>query len=184
MRNACLLVISIFFISCGPQFYPLEGKYPKSPVIGYSDQSVEVIWNQIIDFLSKREMEFKRDSSAGLIISRKSKLSATYEDADGNLYFPDSYVVVQQESVYASNHAKRPELNFMGQWFIFIERKDGRTSVRISLMNIRATRHAGNDWKDLSYSPTPIPPMKTTGVFEKEIFAAIQAEAAMEFTSK
>jgi hypothetical protein len=66
-------------------------------VIGYSDQPVEVIWNQIIDFYRK-EMEIKLDGSAGLII-QKSKLPATYEDADGNLYFPDSYVVVQQESV-------------------------------------------------------------------------------------
>jgi len=129
-------------------------------------------------------MEIKLDSSAGLIISRKSKLPATYEDAEGNLYFPDSYVVVQQESVYAANHARRPELNFMGQWFIFIERIGGRTSVKISLMNIRATRHGSNDWKDLNYAPTPIPPMKTTGVFEKEIFATLQIQAATEFTSK
>jgi hypothetical protein len=56
----------------------------------------------------------------------------------------------------------------MGQWFIFIERKDGRTSVKISLMNIRATRHSGRDWKDLSYTPTPIPPMRTTGVLKKK----------------
>ena len=168
-----LLSFSLLYISCNPKYYPLEGQYPKWPIVGYSEKPYNQVWDGIVGYLKQNDMNIKKDSTLGLIISKKSKLTSTYERDNGQLYYPDSYVVAEQEISPTNYKAKRPQMVMMGEWYILVEPANGRTSVKVSLLNIEAFGYQIMDQgrvRDVLVDPHA----RTTGVFENKLFAAIQ----------
>ena len=180
MRELSAICFCILFSSCGPKFYPLEGNYPKSPFTGYSDKNYSTVWNNTIQYLSENLMDIKTDSSAGLIISRKMKLMATYENEDGSLYFPDASVVVPHHELETAYRAKRPEYAYLGDVYILLGNENGKTSIKISITKITTSREIAIK-SDYQYSGQPyatadpnVPTAHTTGVLENSIFNQIK----------
>jgi protein TonB len=96
----------------------LLGNYHQGPITGYSDKPFEEVWKSILDYLSQNDMNIKKDSSKGLIISKKSKLSASYENENGVLFHPESDVVLQTEVTSNNFKPRRPDFMIMGDWYI------------------------------------------------------------------
>ncbi len=158
-----------FKLESDSRTYPLLGNYPSWPVIGYSDKSPDKVWNIIIDYLSQNGMSIKADSSTGLIISKKSRLPASYENESGILYYPDSYIVLETEIMQSGFRPRRPNFNIMGDWYILVENSNGKTSVKISLLKIKAFGqpiYDGSSEREILFNPNG----RTTGVFENSIF--------------
>jgi hypothetical protein len=162
-----------FKLESDSRTYDLIGNYPVSPVIGYSDKSPDKVWNIIIDYLTQNGMSFKTDSSIGLIISKKSRLPASYENENGILYYPDSYLVLEAEITQSGFRPRRPNFNIMGDWYFLVENKNGKTSVKISLLKINAfgepVYHNSGE-RQILFNPNG----RTTGVFENSIFDIIK----------
>jgi archaellin len=124
-------------------------------------------------------MSVKTDSSIGLIISKKVRLPATYENEKGILNFPDSYLVVEREAEGNGLFAKRPDFTYVGDLYFLVENESGKTSIKISIVKIETLNRINQDGKTYNnnyhyYDPTPQPIVKTTGVFEKLIFDNIK----------
>lgn len=162
-----------FKLESDSRTYPLLGNYPAWPVIGYSDKSTDKVWNIIIDYLSQNGMSIKADSSSGLIVSKKSRLPASYENENGILYYPDSYIVLETEIMQSGFRPRRPNFNIMGDWYIMVENTNGKTSVKISLLKIKAFGEPVYDnggEREILFNPNG----RTTGVFENSIFDIIK----------
>ncbi|HET7002203.1 MAG TPA: energy transducer TonB [Puia sp.] len=162
-----------FIFETGSKSSTLLGKYPSWPMIDYSDRPVEEVRKRISDYLFQNNMDIKTDSSRGLIVSKKAKLSASYENEKGTLYFPDSYVVLETDVDSKSFRPRRPDFFVLGDWFIKVEKKGVQTSIKISLLNIRAF---GAPVQDQGIERNNIfnPDGRTTGVFENMIFEKIR----------
>ncbi len=162
-----------FKLESDSRTYPLLGNYPAWPVIGYSDKSPNKVWNIILDYLSQNGMSTKADSSTGLIISKKSRLPASYENESGILYFPDSYLVLETEITQSGFRPRRPNFNIMGDWYFLVENMNGKTSVKISLLKIQAFGqpvYGNSGEREILFNPNG----RTTGVFENSIFDIIR----------
>ena len=157
----------------GTERTALRGNYPPGPMIGYSDKPFEEVWKRISDYLLQNNMNIKADSSKGLIISKKSKLSASYENENGVLYHPDSDIVLQAEVTSNNFKPRRPDFMIMGDWYIKVEKGSDKTSVTISLLKIKALGQPIEDRagaRDIYFNPHG----RSTGVFENMIFDKIR----------
>jgi len=157
--------------SCSSKVIPLKGTYPETPIIQYSDNSVDKVWDHTIDFFAQKGLAIKIiDRSSGLIISDQTSLSWTFEDRNGKDYSSSKWVAIPMILYSGTNKAVQPS-SVTGEWNVRIKADGSRTSINVNLVNIKAR------FTIESYNSSPTYTHvqgRSTGVFEKMIFDAVK----------
>ena len=162
--NWFLLFISIlFFCACNPKAIPLRGNYPESPVSSIVTLPADSVISRIVSYFDQHNMPIRSlDRKIGLIVSEDVPMTWTYEDKEGHLLKPESFVVIPH-TVYSGSNKAIPPRNIVGEWNIRII--DGKISI--SLFNMQARFSTTDQTRAaLDYVRRD---GKSTGVFEKRI---------------
>jgi hypothetical protein len=172
MIRALLAILFISAIACSPKVIPLKGSYPETPIIQYSDNPVDTVWDHVIDFFAQKGLSIKIvDRSSGLIISDATSLSWTFENKKGFPNHPERQVVIPMVIAPGADKAVTPT-SVIGEWNVRIKATGNRTSINVNLVNIRALVSTGS-YMSGTASYTKVED-KSTGVFEKLIFNKIK----------
>jgi hypothetical protein len=166
--------ITVLLVSgCMPKVIPLKGSYPDTPIIQYSDNNVDKVWDHTIDFFAQKGLSIKIiDKSSGLIISDETALTWTFEDKKGNLIKTNRWVAVPR-TVYSGSDNPITPTSVIGEWNVRIKSDGSRTSINVNLVNIQAKFSTGESGYKVAPSYTRVDG-KSTGVFEKMIFEAVK----------
>lgn len=172
MKKFLAFFIVTLSLSCSPKIIPLKGAYPETPIIQYSDNSVDKVWDKIIDFFAQKGLAIKIiDKSSGLIISDATELTWTFEDKNGNQNKTGRWVAIPKVIAPGADRATIPT-SVRGEWNVRIKAVGDKTAVNVNLVNIEekvltGSYAAGNT----SYIRID---GKSTGVFEKLIFEKVK----------
>lgn len=168
MHKIFSLFLILSLVCCSPKIIPLKGSYPSTPIIEYSDNSVDKVWDKIIDFFAQNGLSIKIiDRSSGLIISESSELTWTFEDKKGNQIKPGRWVAIPMVIAPGADKATSP-YKVLGEWNVRIKSAGDKTSINVNLVNIRA-RFATYSMADRDPVYTRVDG-RSTGVFEKQMF--------------
>lgn len=166
-----ILIIAIALFSCAaPKITPLKGSYSNGNFEATVDKPKDQIWDNIIDFFSKKGLPISLiDRSSGLIVSNEVSLKWTRETKEGKPKSPTADIVVQ--TVYDPN--SRTYINpylITGQWNIRIKPlEDNKTLVYVNLVNPRYVSTYGGTATTFRQGS-----MQSLGNFERLIFENIK----------
>jgi hypothetical protein len=174
MRLIAALFLTTLIVSCTYKTVPLKGKYSDGNFEAYSDKSKDQVWENIIDFFSKKGLSIKIiDRSSGLIVSGESVLPWSYEDKNGKVEKKDAWVVIQK---IIDPGTRKPIMPFRvtGEWNIRIKEKDGKTLIAINLVN--PSYASSGAYGSPSKTPTMFEQgtLQSTGNFEKLVYEQIK----------
>ena len=146
LKSLITLTVVLSFILTGcavNKIVPLKGTYMDKPFEIITDTPKDQVWDKIIDFFAQNGLSIKIiDRSSGLIISDKSSLNWTFEDAKGKLYKPLASVVIEKVVDAGTKKAIRPA-SVTGDWNIRIKQlSDNKTSINVNLVHIEATGYS------------------------------------------
>lgn len=168
--SSVLAALLVSFHGCSYKVIPLKGIYPDKNFEAVSDKSKDAVWDNIIDFFAKKGLSIKLiDRSSGLIVSDKTLLPISIEDAKGKLKDPSAWVVMSRViSPHTTAPIERKDLT--GEWNIRIKSSsENKTIVNVNLI-------IPQENIDVVVNKTVVakPLYATTGVFEKMIFEIIK----------
>lgn len=164
------LVIILLLTSCGYTKIPLKGSYQTEPYYQTSSNSVNVVWDKLVDLFAKNGLSIKViDRTSGLIVSDKYKLTWTKEDKSGKLVNDKAFVVIPKLFNKGSNMYYEP-YEVTGEWNVRIK-DDGKggTTINVNLVNIKDVNPSlrGGFTETVSGAIS-------TGVFERYIYEQIK----------
>ena len=173
--HAFLFALAVSLVACSPKIYPLKGSYPQTPIVRFSDNSFDKVWEKTIDFFAENGIPIRIiDKSSGLIISDKANLTWSFEDKNGKLVNPMAFVAIPSVMDQDKFKPYRPE-SVTGEWNVRIKAVEGKASINVNLYNITAT--FGRSYYS-TFTHSIVEPVKldgrTTGVFEKKISDAVK----------
>ncbi len=169
--NRLIFVSLILLCSCSSKIIPLKGAYTATPIIQYSDNPVDKVWDHVIDFFAQKGLAIKIiDKSSGLIISDKTALTWTYEDKKGVMKVQNRWVAIPQAFPAGSDVPLKPDI-VLGEWNVRIKAEGSGTSVNVNLVNIEARYYEGTYYNETLGNPVRLDG-KSTDIFEKIIFEA------------
>lgn len=173
----CLL-IGLLISSCSERFINtrLAGDYQDTPYILTSKQPFEKVWSNTVDFFAQKGITITViDKSSGLIVAGRTRFTKTYTfESNGKALDPEAFVIVNSCSVMMGYDFKNfKPYNVEGDWNVRIKEADGKTSININLVNLRAETFE----KDTKGFPYPCTwELKSTGVFEKSLAGLFAGE--------
>jgi hypothetical protein len=165
------LTICLLCTSCETAFYPLAGNYPTPPA-DYSRKAYYEVWANTIQYASANNIDIKLDSSKGLIVLKRIKLPATYEDENGALFFPESYLAVEREKPEQGIRIKRPEKTYVGDIEILFSFENNSTRIVINMEKIETIDEQFKSNGGMYYVRKA--KVKSTGLLENLIYNNIK----------
>lgn len=173
------MVICILCTSCGGTYYIfpaptshyLIGNYPTAPT-HYNKKAYYEIWNNVIQYSSSNYIDIKLDSSKGLIVLKRIKLTASYEDDNGNLFFPESYIAVERGNSEQGSMIKRPERTYAGDVDIYFSFENNSTAITMKLEKVGIIDEYYKSDHGMYYVPKEI--FKSTSILENIIYDNIK----------
>lgn len=165
-----LFLIYTFSGCMSTKAVPLKGTYTNGNFEAITPTSKEKVWDNIIDFFSKKGLPIKIiDKSSGLIVSDETGLTWSYEDKNGKLIDPTAWVAIKKILISGTNTPIKPTL-VTGEWNIRIKgAPNNQTSVAVNLVN---PKYMNMNVSTLTYFSSG--GVKSTGVFEKMIYEQIK----------
>jgi len=167
-------LISIVLLLSSCVTLQLKGNYPSPNQFTESSKSFEDVWTKTIDFFAISGIPITTiDKSSGIIIASKMSFVNNYtrEGKDKLPIDKTAFVVIPTVRGGFGNvlEPKSPitgEWRMDGDWNVRIKTVGYKTVVNVNLLNIQCFYKAG-------FSSTMIP-IKSTGVFEKQIIEMIK----------
>lgn len=174
MRKLFFIPFICFLFSCAYKSVPLKGNYDEKPFELIVEKNKDVIWDNLIDFFATKGLSIKLiDRTSGLILSDRSLLTWTYEDAKGKLENPAAWVVLPK-IVDPGTMKPVSFAQVYGDWNVRIKEIDkDKTKINVNLVNISYT---STIYAFMSTVPTSTVyhDGKSTKVFEKLISEQIK----------
>lgn len=173
MKTKLISLLAILFIasfsSCST--LQLKGAYPESQHYTETSLSQEEVWTNIIDFFATTGVPITTiDKSSGLIVSSKVSFLNNYtREKDGKPMNPKAYVVIPTVrggfgNILEPTSKITGNWSMVGDWNVRIKSTNGKTQIYVNLMNMDCYYSTSG-----LYGNTTKIPIKSTGVFEKEM---------------
>jgi hypothetical protein len=181
MTKLTILLFAIGLHSCAPvKSIAPKGSYPPTPMEFKSEKIFDEVWDNLVDVFAQQGLAIKIiDRSSGLIISEKSKLTATIEDKFGKPLDPTAYVVVPKFRNVNSNrdepisgtlsgvYAKKMiPLPVFGEWNVRVKKSGNGSTINVNITNVSYDVYM-NATK--TYNSRGLQDYKSTGIFENAL---------------
>ncbi len=134
-----LLILAVCASGC-IKHVPLQGNYPQGPVIGQTDQKVDVVWQKLINVVSEKGLNVKVvDKNSGFIMSDDLSFQhkLTTESKSGKLVNPEAFLVTSRLNVVKSERFELKKVT--GQWSVILSpTANGGTEIKAMMAGMEA----------------------------------------------
>jgi hypothetical protein len=162
-----LFCTALFLISCSAKVVPLRNQYPVPPMTFKTENKIDQVWSNLIDFIATTGMSIKIiDRGSGLLITEDYSFvkKMTHENQKTKkVNNPDAYLV---SNWYKISGGYLAPTEVMANWNIRLkEIEGGGTNIAVNITNVRAVN---------AIDKARVFDVRSTGVFEKMIFDIVK----------